>query len=524
MGGQHSISAGDWSAHGFQLVSHRDAAGRMEMVDGSSDALLNQRRSADHPETILAGVVQQLLDAVVSRAPSAQSVPRHSHTTRLRLSTAATLVGLKAAAAAAIIVSVILLLVSSYRSLAPYHADRTATLASPLAVLDLSDAPLPAVCMSGWPSRWGNHIYRTMFLLSAASRHGLHPYLPAWDSGFMGLSAQFFSTCPAAKNDSSVVHVLVAEQKQWGGWFDQHPLTNLSGHQIVPASAASDPLSIAQRGVAVYSGYCQYHHSGFRPYKDVFAAHMRPEARREWALEQMWHRLLFALDDTVLLVAVHVRRGDYGELTDGCFHCRIPVSWYVSWLEQLRANHTLTINGVRSSSSQLPLRRALQSQQAEERQARQTGQSYADPLVLPPVGACSDLFSLTSSVSVCLLVVSDAIEQVSAEFRAANEHVLTSADVLRYLPTGWELDDLAAPHALDWWLMTRAAMLAVSQSSFSYTASLFSRYSEMEGEGHFWRPQADVGAMSAFDPWSVQYVDNALQRRRGKGRGRDKQR
>ena len=391
-------------------------------------------------------------------------------------------------------------------------------------------APLPAVCLNQWVGRWGNHVYHSMYLLSFAARHQLHPFIPAWESNIMGMGTHFFSHCPEPVDDGSVVQVKVPEVWSWGSRFEQHPLHNLSltGYEVTPSWAVNEPTAVARRGVAVLHGWFQFPHSGYRPYRALFAAHMKMGERRERALEEMWHRLLLSLDDDVLLVAVHIRQGDYSADMDTCYYCRVPISWYVRWLGELRHNHTLALSHADNAAEprtgtqqqqqqqqqQQPsiLQRALQAQREEALQALQSGAyGSADSL---PRSPCNHSIAVdsgsNSSVRLCLLVLSDEIGPVSEQFRAANERVVTSRDVLRFLPTGWRLSDLVGEEVLDWWLLTRAPLVAVSHSSFSYSASLFSRYTDVEGEGRFWRPVPKLQAMGQFDPWNAHYIDGAF--------------
>ena len=395
--------------------------------------------------------------------------------------------------------------------------------AAPLSSIPSSSA-LPGVCLQEWSGRWGNHVYQLMFILSVASCHQLFPYIPAWDNGALGLSSTFFAVCPqvqAGEASSGVIRVRVPQEKQWGPWFQEHPLLNLSrGQEVTPSEAAANPVAVRERGVAVYGGYFQFHHSGYRPYRPLFRQHIRLEERRERALTEMWHRLLFATPDDVLLVAVHIRHGDYSA-DASCFYCRIPIQYYLTWLDQLRSNHTAALTSPVPSSSQptSALQRALQVQQREEREAQQSSLFHRSvPVVgqegraiLPPPPPCLSLagVSTSSSIPICLLLLSDDVDGAKASFLQANESVLTSAEVVRhFLPAGWDVSDIVGWDVLDWWLLTRASMLAISHSSFSYTAALFSTRGD---EGSFWRPRPGMSSLAPFDPWDSQYEDSAFQ-------------
>ena len=50
-------------------------------------------------------------------------------------------------------------------------------------------------------------------------------------------------------------------------------------------------------------------------------------------------------------------------------------------------------------------------------------------------------------------------------------------------------------------------LMAVSHSSFSYSAALFNAH---EDRGSYWRPDPALEGLSSFQPWHVQYEDNAF--------------
>ena len=197
--------------------------------------------------------------------------------------------------------------------------------------------------------------------------------------------------------------------------------------------------------MAVYGGYFQFHHSGHALCRHLFAAHMRFEEWRQSALEAMWHRLLFALDNGVLLVPLHIRFRDHSAELDKCKYCRALIAWYTNWLSELRSDHSAGSSTLLSAPQCCSARWPNSRKRRLKHDAACCTTQWTD-LHLPSLRRmpCSHLstsasspssssFSQPSSVPLCLLVVSDDVH-VTALFRAADEALLSSGDVVRFLP------------------------------------------------------------------------------------------
>ena len=354
--------------------------------------------------------------------------------------------------------------------------------------------PLPAACIASWDGRFGNHIYQLMFLLSAAARHRLAVYVPIWAAyPQMFLDAMYRQDCPEPRDDGSVVRVLLPREQEWGAWFDRHPLEDREGKEVTPAHAWANA---SRQGVAMYQGYFQWHHAGYRPYERLLRASVRLNPPLEQTLQAMWYEVLYAVPDDTLLVGVHLRRGDYSN-NHNCVFCRIPTWWYFDWIRRLRADGRAA-------------QHALQQQQMYEEAAMQALGFTADTRPPPRNPLCQHNTSLptVTGVRLCFLLTSDEIDSTLVEFIGHNEAVTTRKEAQAALGREVLLDMHELPDFLvDWWLLTRTAMVGVSHSTFSYTAVLFN---VNEGAGSYWRPDPETKTVEEFRPWEVDFNHEAF--------------
>ena len=116
----------------------------------------------------------------------------------------------------------------------------------------------------------------------------------------------------------------------------------------------------------------------------------------------------------------------------GCIFRRMPIDWYDRWLQQL-------------SNDTSSLQRSLALQQRQEARARLSQEVTGDFLELLrlrqvnhycDVGRREQQISAASNASavsptVCILLISDDVASVSADFRARGFPVVTSAELLQ---------------------------------------------------------------------------------------------
>ena len=371
---------------------------------------------------------------------------------------------------------------------------------APLGSLSSSNSTprYPALCVA-WQGRWGNHVYQTMFILSAAARHPtLVPYLePFTGSELLQMTDRYPRGCPQPGRDGQ--RRPSKWNVDWGEWFDLDPLQGAKA---------------GEEHVVVYEGYFQYNHSGYLPYRPLLQLHMRPKPVIEALLEAVWFNFLLSLPDDVLVVGVHIRHGDYAE-KDCHPYCRVPVPWYIHWLRQIRADPAVV-----DASGRRPLQAAWEAQRANKEAARLRYRQPSNAVdffaSLPASTLCegpntststSTSTSTLSSVRVCLLLATDDVAAVTAEFRAAGEAVTSPADVVRAAPSQAALSGEVTDFFVDWWMLGQCSLVATSHSSFSYTAALFNSYQE---RGSYWRPDPVLKGISSFLPWHSQYKDTAF--------------
>ena len=85
---------------------------------------------------------------------------------------------------------------------------------------------------------------------------------------------------------------------------------------------------------------------------------------------------------------------------------------------------------------------------------------------------------------------------------------IDASDEWRELQRVWARLDTVQPSALsmfvDWWSMTIADGLAISNSTFSFTAAMLNKNARREERSvsHFVRPVPDMGCLCGFEPWN----------------------
>ena len=339
---------------------------------------------------------------------------------------------------------------------------RTPTLPSspllrPLSPLLLaSNHSRAALCLEKFNGRWGNHVYRAMMAATLALRYHLPLYLPRcpWEPLFPDLAA-FIAPCPWLGRE----RVRLQEESLPPRWWD------------------TDPRALARTSdfYALVDGWFQEDTAVYAPYADHIRALLAPDPRLHAALRALQESLLSRHCSDALLVTVHVRHGDFPDLTSNTspMAVRIPVAWYLRWLEGLKAEH----------GSALQRLKALQDRD------------------------CPAAVNGTWDGRFALFVVSDDAEAVVHEFRAAHYSADTTADVLsgHYLSSPFA--SLAADVTdfyLDWWLLSQARVLATSHSTFSLTAAVLSPHYRV-GEALFFRPDPQSMSIARFDPWAFKY-------------------
>ena len=148
----------------------------------------------------------------------------------------------------------------------------------------------------------------------------------------------------------------------------------LTVHDSSTRTAVDDRSgSGSDRPVVLHRGYYQFHTSGYRPYRDWLTRHMRPKADVEALLLSLWYQLLLQMTADMLLMAVHVRHGDYRDEVGYVFR-RIPLQLYYSWIDAWQHNDARYL-ALSSSTPHDEIKRSMARQQVEQSRARERTRS-----------------------------------------------------------------------------------------------------------------------------------------------------
>ena len=385
----------------------------------------------------------------------------------------------------------------------------------------------PAVCLSSWEGQWGNLVYQLMFLLSYARRHNLTAYVrpakprgsnPLWHGYHITYADVLYGAQPCPwRQASAVVQMDFDEGEEWADSMSVPPLQQRAGnatlvvhdtaaHSTIDQGSSSDG---SERLVVLHRGYYQFHTSGYRPYRDWLTRHMRPKADVEAVLLSLWYQLLLQLPTDMLLIAVHVRHGDYSDEPGSDFR-RIPLHWYYPWIDAWLLNDERYL-ALTDTTPNDEMKRALTRQQVEQSRAREwlnfdeTIHSLYSPSLRP---FCHPANSSSSSSPLCVLVLSDDPHVVESFHQRGYPTVTPHQLLLLYQShDNAQLSDELTGWYVDWWLLTRVGVVATSHSSFSHTATL---YNVWGGEGSYWRPDATAMRLMRYEPWDSQYVHHVF--------------
>ena len=354
---------------------------------------------------------------------------------------------------------------------------------SMLRLLDTASSPLPALCLGhDYLGRFGNNLFQLMFLLTMSVKHGLRPYVHRDFMLYNQLVASMFfpggQPCPVNvwlnDNDRFDPPVRVIREHSslsWGAWEAEPPNANRS------ITGAGNPAYFLVK----YDGFFQMPAWGYD--KAAVQALLRPRPSLEAKLVQLWYALLAGIPDDVVIMGVHIRRGDYSEDDTSAFR-RLPASWYYDLSDRLQRDGTV-------------LRDAHRKQRAERERLAQT----ALPQIPTTTRFCVDAAHPPGPVPrVCMLLVSDDIG-TAAEVRADGRLVVTPDDVTKDLKHVLELvlglEEVRSVYK-DWYFMSRPLIVAISHSSFSYTATMFSDHDD---QAYFFRPNGTTRTLVPYRPW-----------------------
>lgn len=295
---------------------------------------------------------------------------------------------------------------------------------------------------------WGNTLMAYFFLKAFARVHQMAPEVPRW------MGQDLFGKRDDAINrvHPVVLYDMVSEICQ----ESHHPMVTFS----IAASRARTVRETQGRGLIMLrdpllahpvhplpatcvdlEGPYILHTRHLSRHRDFLRSTVQPVPALRERLDAAWQALR---DRGDAVIGVHVRRSDFDRaLSQQGFEFITPMHWYLAWLQQMWAR-------------------------------------YARPV---------------------LFVASDALPQVLPAF--ARYRPVTTQDLGMTLPPDLRRLDLPAAHVErdatffpDWFMLTRCDAVAISNSTFSFTACMMNETASV-----FVRPDLRLGTLVQFDPW-----------------------
>lgn len=317
------------------------------------------------------------------------------------------------------------------------------------ALADPGPTDLRRVSMAclGRTGQWGNALMAYFFLKAFSGAHHMTPEVPRW----IGQDLFGRQDDPMTVAHRVILYDMVSEICQDA----HHPMVTASlavsraravregGRRLVllrdplldRADLASPPTSVDLEGLYFL------HTRHLSPHRDLLRRAVEPVPALRERLDVGW-RNLRGRGDTV--IGLHVRRGDFAsKFIHQGFEFVTPMRWYRSWLDRLWAR-------------------------------------YERPV---------------------LFVAGDSLPQT---LRALDRyHPVTIRDLGVQVPPELLTLDLPPAHLQrnaeffpDWFMLTRCHALAISNSTFSFTASMANTTASV-----FARPDLQANALVPFDPW-----------------------
>lgn len=297
------------------------------------------------------------------------------------------------------------------------------------------------VSMSGFGElgRWGNQVLQYLFLKCYAARHGIEEIqTPGW----VGASLFGLKDRPVQRALPPVIE------------FRQTVANSTFTNDLLDYVCASNPeMEVAELSPTVLSqdvknppsnvdiwGWYQWHTKHFIDFKPLIQDTFQ-------AVPEIHEEMSKSFDTNIrhrggkkrTVVGLHMRLGDYKNIAASSFGYCAPSEWYLSWLQRIW------------------------------------------PSLENPV----------------LFVASDDIASVLRDFAEFDPLTAESAGV--EMPNSAE--DLKAGFFPDWFCLTQCDVLAISNSTFSFSACLMNR----REKARFFRAHYH-GVMEEIDPWNTEPI------------------
>ena len=314
------------------------------------------------------------------------------------------------------------------------------------------DGP-PVITMTGFGElgRWGNQILQYAFLRILADKAHAHIQVPRW----VGAALFDLHDQPVQRALPAVVEYAGARANSTFTEQFMEYIRDSNGGREVPEVREEDlaPESPAKLLNCDVWGWFQWHTRHYRPHRELLRSTFAVNARLAQQLDAAIWRCLRkeGRRGPVTLVGCHLRLGDYKNIAASTFGYCAPTSWYLEWL------------------------------------------AHIWPQLENPV----------------LFVASDDVDAVLRDFR--EYHPVTTDMLGIEMPAEWK--HLGAGFFPDWYTLTQCDVLAISNSTFSFTACMFNqRDGSLTGELPRYYRAHYADRMVPFDPWDAEPI---LHRRGG---------
>jgi Glycosyl transferase family 11 len=296
------------------------------------------------------------------------------------------------------------------------------------------------VAMTGFGElgRFGNQVLQYAFLKVYQARYGIDEVqVPAWvGAGLFGLRDR-----PVQRALPAVVETKDAKANStFTGEFIEYIKASNAGREVAEVEAVDLGEGVGEDVVLKnvdFWGWFQWHTSCYRGYKGLIQGVFKPVAEIETPMMKTFNReLRWKGGVRRTVVGLHLRLGDYQNISASSFGYCAPTSWYLDLLEKLW------------------------------------------PTLENPV----------------LFVASDDLDAVLRDFAAYSPVTADAAGIV--LPAA--AAGLKAGFFPDWWSLTQCDVLAISNSTFSFSACMMNTVPS----ARFFRAHY-ADRMVAIDPWDA---------------------
>lgn len=289
--------------------------------------------------------------------------------------------------------------------------------------------------------RWGNQILQYMFLRAYAIKHDVDKIqVPSW------VGATLFNL-----SDDPVFRALPPAVEFYGtkanstftqdllNYVERQHVPNQVPHINPSVLSSKTPSGSAPINVDIW-GWFQWHTRYLAPFRQNLERILTPNEEMSRTLSESFSNCIRFRDGVKrTVVGLHLRLGDYQKISASSFGYVAPTSWYLSWLEDVW------------------------------------------PTLENPI----------------LFVASDDIDTVLRDFKTYSPITADSAGI--FMPAS--ATGLNADFFPDWYCLTQCDILAISNSTFSFSAALLNN----RPNARFFRAHYS-GILQEFAPWNAEPV------------------